>query len=573
MTLVESPPWESPQWQEAVRENPSLAPFFDNLESFVELPEGVEKLRELFLRLAVSGKLLPQVDDDEPASMILEKFQARWTDEGGEKRSRHKAIPPIEDVELEVPNNWAKARLGYVFEFEYGQSLPKKARVTSGKIPVYGSNGIVGSHNEAFANVPSIVVGRKGSSGAVNLAPDPFWPIDTTYFVTPSSGMDLMFSVYLLKSLRLDELGSSIVPGLNRDDAYALPVLVPPEAEQRRIVSKVEGLMSLCDTLESQRRARISVRERASRSVLASLTSAPAKAESSGAKVAKGETLQSSWQRLSDHFEVLLDQPSGPADLKRPIIQLAIQGLLVPHEKSPPSPPDEIAKFNNGEGPAMKSGRKKAETLPPIADDEIPYQLPDGWSWVRLGNLIEIQGGSQPPKSKFIYEPREGYTRLVQIRDFKSSANLTFVPNEDANRPFCEDDVMIGRYGPPVFQILRGLSGTYNVALMKAEPRAKNLILNDYLFWLLQEPRIQDRVIEASERTAGQSGVRKELLHMFVVGVPPKAEQKRIVSKVSVLLSQLDELSTEMRSRQSTTDALLTALIHQILKGTNGDGQ
>ena len=124
---------------------------------------------------------------------------------------------------------------------------------------------------------------------------------------------------------------------------------------------------------------------------------------------------------------------------------------------------------------------------------------------------------------------------------------------------------MIGRYGPPVFQILRGLSGTYNVALMKAEPRAKNLILNDYLFWLLQEPRIQDRVIEASERTAGQSGVRKELLHMFVVGVPPKAEQKRIVSKVSVLLSQLDELSTEMRSRQSTTDALLTALIHQIL--------
>ena len=107
-----------------------------------------------------------------------------------------------------------------------------------------------------------------------------------------------------------------------------------------------------------------------------------------------------------------------------------------------------------------------------------------------MDELVHFQGGSQPPKSTFIYAPREGYTRLVQIRDFKSDANLTFVPTEKANRPFSEDDVMIGRYGPPVFQILRGLSGTFNVALMKASPKSDE-ISNDFLFLLLQESQIR----------------------------------------------------------------------------------
>ena len=93
---------------------------------------------------------------------------------------------------------------------------------------------------------------------------------------------------------------------------------------------------------------------------------------------------------------------------------------------------------------------------------------------------------------------------------------------------------MIGRYGPPVFQILRGLKGTYNVALMKGSP-LEEVLRKDFLYYLLQEPRIQRTVIAESERTAGQSGVRKELLHSFIVGLPPLKEQKRIVAKVDEL--------------------------------------
>jgi type I restriction enzyme S subunit len=123
---------------------------------------------------------------------------------------------------------------------------------------------------------------------------------------------------------------------------------------------------------------------------------------------------------------------------------------------------------------------------------------------------------------------------------------------------------MIGRYGPPVFQILRGLSGTYNVALMKAEPIASDLA-NDFLFFLLQESRIHDEVVKESERTAGQTGVRLPLLNSFVVGVPPLAEQHRIVAKVNELMALCDRLEASLTTSDQTRTRLLEATLAEAL--------
>lgn len=111
-----------------------------------------------------------------------------------------------------------------------------------------------------------------------------------------------------------------------------------------------------------------------------------------------------------------------------------------------------------------------------------------------MGEIIEFKGGNQPPKSDFIFEPKQGYIRLVQIRDFKSDKYATYIPQEKAKRIFEVDDVMIARYGPPVFQILRGLSGSYNVALMKASP--KENIRKGFIFYLLQLPEYHDVVVK-----------------------------------------------------------------------------
>lgn len=121
-----------------------------------------------------------------------------------------------------------------------------------------------------------------------------------------------------------------------------------------------------------------------------------------------------------------------------------------------------------------------------------------------------------------------GYVRLIQIRDYKSDDHVVFIPRNKAKRLCAVDDIMIGRYGPPVFQILRGLEGAYNVALMKAVPDEAQLS-RDFLFYFLKSPKTQQHVIALSERAAGQSGLNKETLEPYPILLPPLPEQQRIV--------------------------------------------
>ncbi|MGS0497023.1 restriction endonuclease subunit S [Pseudoalteromonas mariniglutinosa] len=163
------------------------------------------------------------------------------------------------------------------------------------------------------------------------------------------------------------------------------------------------------------------------------------------------------------------------------------------------------------------------------------------WPVVKLGDLVKFIGGSQPPKSTFKYEPMEGYIRLLQIRDYKSNNNLTFIP-ESSTKKFCsKKDIMIGRYGPPVFQILRGLEGAYNVALMKAEPSKS--VDRDYLFYFLKQDTLFRLIDGLSQRTAGQSGVDMDALKAYPMLLPPLDEQKRIAAI-------LDKADTIRRKRQ-----------------------
>ncbi|EEZ9015127.1 restriction endonuclease [Escherichia coli] len=185
--------------------------------------------------------------------------------------------------------------------------------------------------------------------------------------------------------------------------------------------------------------------------------------------------------------------------------------------------------------------RQKREQAIKLADDFLratfatmygnPITNPKKWPVHLMGEIIEFKGGNQPPKSDFIFEPKQGYIRLVQIRDFKSDKYATYIPQEKAKRIFEVDDVMIARYGPPVFQILRGLSGSYNVALMKASP--KENIRKGFIFYLLQLPEYHDVVVKNSERTAGQTGVNLELLNKFNVPLPPIYYQDEILARLA----------------------------------------
>ena len=181
----------------------------------------------------------------------------------------------------------------------------------------------------------------------------------------------------------------------------------------------------------------------------------------------------------------------------------------------------------------------------------------------KLTEVVNFIGGSQPPKSVFSDIKKDGYVRLIQIRDYKSDNYIVYI-NEDSTKKFCtEDDIMIGRYGPPVFQILRGISGAYNVALMKAEPKIDE-VSKEYLFRFLQNPSIQNYIIGLSQRSAGQSGVNKEALEQYEILLPSLIEQQRIVSKLDLLFEKIDKSIALHQKNMDEANAFMGSVLNDV---------
>lgn len=210
----------------------ALLTHFDRL---IQTPEAVSRLRRFILDLAVRGKLVPQDPADEPAARAsITKKQ----------RKPHQARPAN-------IHGWLVAPVGSLLEFQYGKGMKASERLAEGPVPVFGSNGIVGYCETPLTETPSIIIGRKGSAGALNLCEGPSWTTDVAYFVEAPDYFDLRYLLIGLQTLNLGSLGKGVKPGLSRSDAYALPLAVPPLAEQRRIVTKVDELMGLCGRLEA----------------------------------------------------------------------------------------------------------------------------------------------------------------------------------------------------------------------------------------------------------------------------------------------------------------------------------
>ncbi len=189
---------------------------------------------------------------------------------------------------------------------------------------------------------------------------------------------------------------------------------------------------------------------------------------------------------------------------------------------------------------------------------------PSGWIFEKLGDVLDVKGGSQPPKTKFIYEPQDGYVQLLQIRDFGAKPVPTFVPARSVTK-FCDvDDVLIARYGASLGRILTGKAGAYNVALAKTifDPR---LLFGRFVFYLLKTSILQTPLKMISR--SAQNGFAKHEIAHAILPIPPLNEQRRIVAKIEELFSELDKGVESLKTARAQLKIYRQAVLKHAFEG------
>lgn len=528
---------------------------------------GIRKLRELILELAVRGLLVPQDPNDEPASELLKKIaaeKARLVKEG--KIKKEKPLPPISEEEepFILPCGWSFLRLGDVLAFEYGDNLPEAKRSGTGEFPVYGSNGVVGSHNESFVTGQCIVIGRKGSAGALNLCLEEGCCVtDVAYYCIPPADLSIQFVFKMLHTLGLDSLGKGIKPGLNRNEAYVLIIPVPPLAEQHRIITKVDELMALCDQLEQETEASLGAHQTLVETLLNALTSAADHAQ-----------FASAWQRIAGHFDTLFTTEESIAQLKQTILQLAVMGKLVPQDPNDEPASELLKKIAAEKAKLVKEGKiKKEKPLPPIAEEARPFDLPDRWVWARFPELGEFGRGKskhRPRNDPKLFEP--GIYPLVQTGEVaRANSVITEYHSKYSDiglaqsRLWPEGTLCITIAANIADSALLGFDACFPDSVVGFVPFRP---LRDAKYFLLFMKTARAELLKFAPATA-QKNINLEILESVLVPIPPQAEIERISSKVDELMALCDQLKSRLSDAQTTqlhlADALVDALVEQAI--------
>ena len=535
------------------------------------------------MELAVRGLLVPQDSNDEPASVLLEKIAVEKEQliKSG-KLKKQKPMPPIGDDEkiFELPKGWEWERFGNIYELEYGDSLPKAKRSNTGEYPVYGSNGVVGTHSEYCISKPCVVVGRKGSAGALNLNKgEGCWVTDVAYSIVPPKSLLLTYVFLKLHTLNLDALGKGIKPGLNRNEAYQLCLALPPEAEQPRIVAKVDELMALCDQLEQQQENSLSAHQTLVATLLAALTSDNGNITHKADANTATSFFESAWARIEQHFDTLFTTEASIEQLKQTILQLAVMGKLVPQDPNDEPASVLLEKIATEKEQLIKDKKiKKQKLLPQISDDEKPFELPCGWEWCNLQSLITIMDAGWSPACPPEPSPSNDIwgvlkTTAVQSMEYREYENKVLAANKEP-RPQYEvkvGDILITRAGP---------KNRVGVSCLVQATRPKLMISDKVIRFHLVEMGMCERYLSLclnagatadyldstkSGMAESQMNISQDKLKAAPVPLPPAKEQFKIVKRVDELIALCDTLKTCISKSQSTQLHLADAMAEQAL--------
>lgn len=197
--------------------------------------------------------------------------------------------------------------------------------------------------------------------------------------------------------------------------------------------------------------------------------------------------------------------------------------------------------------------------------------MKEGWEYKKLGEVCDFEGGSQPPKSEWINHSKEGYVRMLQIRDFTKSRNfeIEYVKITKKLRLCKADDILIGRYGASVGKILTGLAGAYNVAIIKSIPNEK-VIAKSYIRRYFESSLFQSILFKVCASRAAQAGFSKEDICDALIPVPPLSEQQSIVDYLDSAFAKIDAMKANAEKAFNEAKDLFQASLKEMLEPKEG---
>ncbi len=444
------------------------AVFFEKFELLTDAPNGSQKLRELILQLAVMGKLVEQNPNDEPAYVLLEKIRAekrKLSKEGKIKES--KQLPEISDDEIlyELPKSWKWVRFDNICSYIQRGKSPKY--VEESDFPVISQKCIQWDgfkidrakfidhltvdkyEKERFLRTGDLLWNSTGTGtlGRVNVYVHEENDYDEVVVDTHVTVVrPLMVDSYYLycwiaapivqKNIENIASGSTNQIELATSTVKNHVVPLPPLAEQKRIVAKINELMALCDKLEGRRQKKQELQSKLNSSALDRMFSAENQKE-----------FEQNWHLICENFDLLYDNPENVEKLKKVILQLAVQGKLVEQNLEDEPASVLIEKIEERKKRLVKEKKIKQIKVLPIKDDDLPFKLPDGWEFVRMGDIAEKLGaGSTPLGGSSVYQ--ESGIKFIRSQNVWNNGlkleNIAYISSEIHER-MCGTCVELGR--------------------------------------------------------------------------------------------------------------------------------
>ncbi len=544
---------------------------------------GIKKLRTLILELAMQGLLAPQEPNDEPASELLKKI--RTERQALELEGNIKTQIPLERIETSktgrvIPIGWEMERFGNLAVIERGGSpRPIKSFLTNDPGGLnwikIGDTDIGGK----YINSTAEKIIKEGLKKTRMVYPGDFLLTNSMSFgrpyiteiegcihdgwlrISPTSYLDkdylywLLSSPYVVNAFK-DSASGGVVQNLNSEKVREVAILIPPLAEQHRIVAKVDELMALCDQLEQQQTDSISAHQTLVQTLLDALTNASERGE-----------FESAWTRIAQHFDTLFTTEHSIDQLKQTILQLAVMGKLVPQNPNDEPASSLLEKIAKEKAKLIKEGKIKKQK--PIVDfaglDSILRKLPENWAWVRLNDIADIvRGGSPRPAGDsrfyggsipFLKVADVTRTKTKYVEEYEYSIKEAGLKK---TRFIDKRTVLLTNSGATLgIPAICEFPTTFNDGIA-AFVELSNYIYDEYLYLYLK--RLSKWFIDIASRGQGQPNLNTDIIKATWFALPPTEEQIRIVARVDELMRLCEEIKTQLSQAQTTQLQLADAI-------------